>query len=775
MVRAKAALFLLAISAIGFTQVELDDYFPRRSMFGRGATGVEWSKDDRYVAYRWNNIDDAGADIWVYDTQTQQNKRLTSPDTFKPFDKDIEKALKLHQERLERAIKSESMTEEQYREYLQEERKKAEDKQKEIEKGGDPDPVYNGPSGLAWANKSTDLLLTYNGDIYRMTLEGKATRLTWTREPETSPEFLPDDSGFTYRRGEGVFLVRWDSPSVRQLNPKLPNKLPLGGYSISPDGTKLMITSFKQTSPDRMVDYITYRDRFATAKKTERGVADDKFNQESYVFLYDLTEELKGNDLADQKPWEVFKFPGGEELWEASVNDEPWSPDSSKFVFAAWKRDQKALDVVVADFKSKETKTVFTTKSDGEHQSPAMSDPFFLPDGNRIVLMLESSGFRHAHLIDPLVGGAAQITRGDFEVYPLKATADGKSLLVRSSMMDPARMRVYLADLPTGAMTMVGNTPGSVNNPVPGHDGRRYAASIASWSAPSEFHVVQPGSETRLTDSHRIERINKINVKKPELFSYQNRHGHTVRGYMMKPDDWKPTDKRPLMVYVYGGPLGVSHSVTDGAFQSSAYWFAQFLVRKYGFVTATIDPRGQSGYGAAFGKANWERPGAPQVEDLVDGVKFLIAHHGVDPQRVGINGWSFGGFQTQMCLYTAPDVFTLGIAGAGPTEWQNYNTWYTGGVIGNTRDGKAEDLDKHSLTHLAKNLKSPMLLLHGVEDTNVLYQDTVKVYRKLLQYGKGHLVELAIDPTGGHGMGGDMNNRDMHRIYLEFIKKNWRL
>ena len=127
---------------------------------------------------------------------------------------------------------------------------------------------------------------------------------------------------------------------------------------------------------------------------------------------------------------------------------------------------------------------------------------------------------------------------------------------------------------------------------------------------------------------------------------------------------------------------------------------------------------------------------------------------GVDTTRIGMIGFS---------------------AGAGPTEWQNYNTWYSGAVIGNAADGKPEDLDKHSLTHLAENLQSPLLLLHGMEDTNVLFQDTVKQYRKLLQYGKGHLVELALDPTGGHGMGGDMSNRDMHMIYYEFIKRRWRL
>jgi dipeptidyl aminopeptidase/acylaminoacyl peptidase len=191
-------------------------------------------------------------------------------------------------------------------------------------------------------------------------------------------------------------------------------------------------------------------------------------------------------------------------------------------------------------------------------------------------------------------------------------------------------------------------------------------------------------------------------------------------------------------------------------------------------MVVTIDPRGQSGYGAAFGKANWEHPGVAQVEDLTDGVKYLRDTYNVDAKKVAVSGWSFGGFQTQMCMYTAPDVFTLGIAGAGPVEWQNYNNWYSGGVIGKSKPStNPPDLDKYSLTKLAKNLKSPLMLLHGMEDTNVLFQDTVHVYQELLRWGKGDLVELVLDPTGDHGMGGDLNTRDRLAIYIRFMEKWW--
>jgi dipeptidyl aminopeptidase/acylaminoacyl peptidase len=334
-------------------------------------------------------------------------------------------------------------------------------------------------------------------------------------------------------------------------------------------------------------------------------------------------------------------------------------------------------------------------------------------------------------------------------------------------------MQLYRIAIASGEMTRITGLSGNYEGAEFTQDCRRYAAIHRSWDGLGELVLGEAGNQTKLTDSHDSAGFMKNIKLKPKLFSYQNRLGQTVHGFMFLPPGWKKSDKRPLMIYVYGGPLGISKSVTDGDFNSTAYLFNMYLSHVLGYVTVTIDPRGQSGYGSVFGKANWERPGVPQVEDLSDGVKHLVANYGVDSKRVAINGWSFGGFQTQMCLYTAPDVFTLGIAGAGPTEWQNYNTWYVGGVIGNAPKGKPEPIDKYSLTHLAKNLKSPMMLLHGVEDTNVLFQDTIAVYRELLQAGKGHLVELAIDPTGGHGMGGDMSNRDRHAIYLSFLLKHW--
>jgi len=750
------------------SDLSFDDLFPRRSHFGKSARGMEWSHNDRYLLYLWNPVDDPGFDIYLFDTRDNSTERLTSIETMAKYDRETQKAIARHKSDLADAEKADKMTEQEYRDWTQ--KKKTEDRNRK-----EPLPSYSGVSDVIWAKKSDEFLFTFKGDVYRWIVgELAPERLTRTRESESQVEYTKDDDGFFFRRGEGVFRMGFAGPHVVQLNPELPNSLPLQGYRISPDNKTLMIQTSRTTAPERQVDWISYRERFAKAQKTNRSVADDKFNSEGYIYLYDLNDDPAVNPKHDGKPWEIWKWPGGEEWMETSVSDEPWAPKSEQFVFSTWKRTKKELEVIVADLNARKLKTIYKALHDGEHRTPSLSEPRFTPDGNGVLVMLENSGYRHAWLIDPINQAARQISRGDFETYPIDIHKDGQRILVRSGKDDPARFGLFWVDMDDGEYHRITTQTGHYGTPYPNNALSSFAVTRASWSSPQEMYLVEPEKdrEQRLTKSHRDSWAKTMKLQ-PQLFRYQNRHGQNVHGYMFLPKGWKKSDKRPLMIYVYGGPLGMGKSVEDGTFNSSATMFNEFLTYEHGFVTVTIDPRGQTGYGSAFGKANWEKPGVAQVEDLVDGVKFLINNYGVDPEKVAINGWSFGGFQTQMCLYSAPDVFTLGIAGAGPTEWQNYNTWYSGGVIGPSRIGNPDDLDKYSLTKLAKNLRSPLLLLHGVEDTNVLFQDTIKVYQALLQAGKGPLVELAIDPTGGHGMGGDMNTRDRHAIYLAFILKHW--
>lgn len=761
------AALLPARAAAPPAALTLEELFPDKAFLGRAARAMAWSHDDRYLAYLWNPHDPAlknpgGADLWVYDRTDGKTRRLTDLETFAAFDRDIPAIRERYQREREDFAARRTLSAEE-RKKLEEE-----DARKDAERK-EPLKSYAGVSEFRWAEKRHEMLFVYRGDLYRLKVGGAQSpaRLTRTRDSESDARWTRADDGFLFRRGDGLYRRSFADGAEVQLNPELPQGMTLREYRLSPDESRLLIVAGRRAGPPaRQVTYISYRNRFAEARTTTRDTGDDPDQNERYLYCVDLDADSQSPPAGDGKPWEVDKKPAGE-AGDLALAEEPFSPDGKRFAYAVWRRDAKELRVWVADPATRKTRAVATDTASGEHTSPSMADPFFTPDGSRVCVMLEKSGYRHAWWIDPMSEGATQITRGDFEVYPLRFAPDGKSLVVRSSREDPSRMELYRVALPSGEMTRMSDAPGRYGAIALSHDTRRFAAVRASWRELPELVAGGEGTERTLTRSHADEAADRIGRVTPRKFSFVNRHGQTVHGYLMLPPGAKKEQRRPLLIYVYGGPLGEDHQVKEGAVDR----FGTYCAETLGYVYAVIDPRGNSGYGAVFGKANYEQPGVAQVEDLTDGAKWLIENHGVDPKKVGIHGWSFGGFQTQMCLYTAPETFTLGIAGAGPTEWQNYNNWYVGGVIGAGK--KAEELDRYSLTKLAKNLRAPLLLLHGMEDDNVLAQDTIRVYRELLKAGKGPLVELVLDPTGGHGLGGDISTRRRYEIYAGFLERRW--
>jgi dipeptidyl aminopeptidase/acylaminoacyl peptidase len=664
------------------------------------------------------------------------------------------------------------------------------------------------------------MLVMSGGDIYRLVMgENKMTRLSKTRARERSVQYLPDGSGYTYGADDALIRVTFGNHFVEQLDPKLPSGEEISGYDISPDGKKLVLlarSGSSRGSGGRTVNIATYEDRFMRVREVSRTVSDDPIPESTTsVYLYKFPEPaFENGELV--KVYE-HKRSGPRD----SLGTPAWAPDSSKVAFSVFEQSSGHVNILEASFpkepeakeegeeekdkkkveKSKDTKEEEETqdrnerrgrrerggdKSEDEIQdnpakvvyrflhhggptTPNMIRPEYLADSRRMIFLTEQAGFRHLFVLDPVYESLEQFTRGHFEVYPLDMPEHREFMFVTSTKEDPGRLDVYKLDLSDASMTRLTPENGTYGSAAVSPDGKHILASFVKYGSLRELVGidVEAAEQKALTDSHP-EKTLAFTQAKPEPFTYQNRHGQEIHGHLFKPEGWKKEDKRPLLIYVYGGPLGTRKQVTEGNYGGDAYFFSWYLAQKYGYVTCTIDPRGMSGYGALFEKANFEQAGVPQVEDLTDGVKYLIENLGVDPERVGIHGWSFGGFQTQMCLYTEPDVFSVGIAGAGPTEWENYNSWYSTGTIGPSREGET-DLKKYSLLPLAKNLEGKLLLVHGMEDSNVLYQDTVRVYAELLDAGKETNVELFLDPSGGHGLGGHVKRLGRYRKYEEFL------
>jgi dipeptidyl aminopeptidase/acylaminoacyl peptidase len=757
-----------AKDALKKEDLTLEKIFPKQGLFGPSATDMAFSHDGKHAAYLYRSSDERrqGNDLWLLDVAAGKTSRLTSLELMARFQDNARKA----KEGLGKRTKDGAGTEI--------------DGQSRDERGRgfDRPGRYNGVSSFTWSPSAQELLFTSEGDIYRWKLGDKEpARLTRTRTAEASVQYLKDGQGYTYLRDGALMKVAFGSHLLEQLDPSLPGGESLNSYKISPDGKHLAFLTRKGSGPfagERKVSIASYRERFMKATEVPRLVSDDpQPSTEVGVYLYDLTDPMIENGTLSQ----VFthKYSGPRD----GVSMPDWSLDSRRITFSVFEQSSGQVRILTAEVsadpkpgakreKAKAAKVVHRFLHTGGPTTPNMVQPRFLDDHRRIVLVSEQTGYRHLHVLDPLYESIEPVTFGRCEVYPVALSKDRKTYFVAATKEHPSCRDVYRVNLTDRTMDRLTRQAGCYEDVAVSPDGKTVLANYSRFGALKELVRLDAGNEGQvvLTKSHS-EAAHKYTAARPEFFTFANRHGHEIHGMLFKPEGFAKADKRPLLVYVYGGPLGTRKNVVEGNFQSDAYFFAWYMAAKHGYVTCTIDPRGMSGYGSLFEKANYEQVGRPQVEDLVDGVKHLIAGGGIDPKKVGIHGWSFGGFQTQMCLYTEPDVFAVGIAGAGPTEWENYNSWYSTGTIGPSRTGQP-DLSKFSLLPLAKGLKGRLLLVHGMEDSNVLYQDTVRVYRELLKAGKGALVDLFLDPTGGHGLGGDVDRAGRYGKYEDFLLRH---
>lgn len=653
-----------------------------------------------------------------------------------------------------------------------------------------PSDTYPGVAQIAWAHQKDELVFQYRGGLFRWQgSSGKIEPLQATGRKLTINAYTADDAGYVFSDDKRVLRAKFGAGGVDVLNRELihpddaDKKYKIESTVISEDGRWMSLAAELPAKagadgkpakpPTATVEIMHYDQRWAGAKKADREeVADDK-RLEPDVALY-IRRVPQAGESPSRQPQPVFTHAGGDVWFEMSPV--AWAKDGSRYAFTTWEREKELLRVYMgkADENAK-PEMVLERRGDVGHEVVSVVAPRFTPDGKQLVLVLDEQLYRQPYALDVATRALKPLMQGEFEAPKvLGFSADSKAMFVTANKQDFAGMNVWRVDMASGAMTALGDKGEYFRTAAVSDDGRLVAANGGNWSSRPELKLlsgVQAVAEKTLTQSHDAKAWAAVDLLHPERFAFKNRTGDEIQGYVFKPAGWKATDKRPAVMYVYGGPLNDRHIVELDSFQQTAYLFGMYMANKHGYVMLTVDPRGHSNYGRKFSDANWEQPGKPQADDLEDALNYAASNLGVDKARVGLTGWSFGGFQTQFTMYTKPDLFAAGIAGAGPTEWENYNAWYTGRTLGKT-DRSKPSLKRFSLIPLAKNLKKPLLLVHGMVDDNVLYQDTVNVYRALLESGKDALVDLYLDPEGVHGMGGAVKPVNLHRKFEAFWVRN---
>jgi dipeptidyl-peptidase-4 len=250
-----------------------------------------------------------------------------------------------------------------------------------------------------------------------------------------------------------------------------------------------------------------------------------------------------------------------------------------------------------------------------------------------------------------------------------------------------------------------------------------------------------------------------------EFLTVPTASGQELNAWMIKPADFHPDKEYPLFMYVYGGPE--SQKVVDGWIGSRMPWYQ--MLAQQGYIVACVDNRGTNGRGEAFRKATYMQLGKLETIDQVEAAQWFGGLDYIDRERIGIFGWSYGGFMTSLCMTKGNGTFKMGIAVAPVTNWRYYDTVYTERFMRTPRENP-EGYDTNSPIHYAGQLQGKFLLIHGMGDDNVHFQNSVDFAEALIQ--SNNQFEVQFYPNKNHGISGGNTSRHIYQKMTDFIIRN---
>jgi len=613
---------------------------------------------------------------------------------------------------------------------------------------------------LQWSDSGKQLLLSVRGDLFLFTLDsGKWDQLTATPEPEHDPKLSPDGARVAFRRGHDLYSMDLASRQVTRLtedgnatllNGELdwvyPEELDLGtAYWWSPDSKHIAYLQL-DTAREMVYPQVALTGLRGTAEP-ERYPQAGTANADVHI---GVTSAGGGNtrwmDLGDTRGYLIARV--------------YWTPDSSKLAIERFTRVQNELDLTLADASTGAAKSIL-------HES----DPYwinhndlfhFLSDG-RFIWGSERDGFQHLYLYRPDGKLDKPITEGNWEVTNLAGVDESHQMLYFvSSEASPLERQLYSIKFSGKDRRRISQGAGTHNISMsPTSD--YYLDTFSNLTQPSRRTVhtidgaewsVYREADHRLTDEYE--------VLPSEIVTFKGSQGTLFYARLIKPANFHAGEKYPAIVMVYGGPG--AQSVRNS--WAGATW-EQALAQR-GFVIWQMDNRGSIGRGHAFETPIYHRMGKVELADQLEGIRYLLGRGIVDPARIGIYGWSYGGYMTLYSLLNAPDVFRAGIAGAPVTNWRNYDTIYTERYLGLPSDN-AEGYRASSAVEYADKLKAKLLMVHNIEDDNVLFQNSMQMAEAFERSGK--LFDMVIYPQKSHGVTGELRKQLLEKT-TDFFEKN---
>ena len=454
-----------------------------------------------------------------------------------------------------------------------------------------------------------------------------------------------------------------------------------------------------------------------------------------------------------------------------------WLPDGRTVAIQRESRDQRRLELLFADITTGRSRIVLTETS--TRWIDLNSELTFLRGSGEFIWASERDGFLHLYLYAADGHLERQLTRGPWSVVDFRARAikgvDEKQRLVyfTANERGPTTRDLYVTSLDTTHPDQVRriSREAGIHGITMAGDLRLYVDRFTSSTQPPQVSVRHIDGalgaylEENPLDERHPDAPYAADNSVPEFGTLQAADGQTLYYQLFRPRDFNPAMRYPAIVSVYGGPG--KQDVLD---QWSGDSFTQVLTRA-GYVVFQLDNRGSAHRGTAFQAPLHGRLGDAEVADQVLGARWLGARPYVDPRRIGVWGWSYGGYLSLMLMFRAPDVFRAGVAGAPVTDWTLYDTHYTERYLGRPQDHPESYAASSALTYAA-GLQGHLLIVHGMADDNVLFTHTTRLVARLQDLGKPF--DLMVYPGARHGLLRERDGRHAYATMLRYFDANLR-
>ena len=385
----------------------------------------------------------------------------------------------------------------------------------------------------------------------------------------------------------------------------------------------------------------------------------------------------------------------------------------------------------------------------------------WLKDGKTFFFQSEETGYSHLYTVNVETQEKEALTSGTYEVFNPWLSRDGNSWFFTSSFESPHVRHFYTMPVEGGDLEKLSTMKGN-NQVVPNPDEETWAILFSESNRPPELYLLADGEMDQLTFSPTEEWL-AYDWREPEIIQFEASDGVMVPARQYLPEE--PNGAAVLFVHGAGYLQNVHH-----------WWSSYFreymfhnLLADQGYVVLDVDYRGSAGYGRDWRTAIYRHMGGRDLQDYVDASEHLEATHEIDPERIFIYGGSYGGFITLMALFNEPEHFGGGAALRSVTDWAHYNHGYTSNIL-NTPAEDSLAFARSSPIYFAEGLEDPLLIAHGMIDTNVQFQDVVRLAQRLIELGKEEW-EMAVYPVEGHGFREPASWTDEYRRILLLIEK----